>query len=249
MNQWSFDRLTRDLAGVSTRRRFLGLAGVGAGSLALAGVFNGLSRTAEQADAQDASPTPTAIIMPSAIMSDGRCGLPFELAVRQGPSEGTEVRGMLVFSLDDDGTVTGALLGKEGEVATVTGQAVGQAVALRFDLGGEDVVFGSGSSLGEFAMCNITDMGGSAVGPKAGDLGDWRQGRVNLLELPEPICIQGQPCPTEPPERPEPTRPLPPDITSCDPLSAESCVEVCGASGLAPSASACVGYCAEVLQC
>lgn len=249
MNERNFDRLTRDLAGVSTRRRFLGLAGASAGGLALAGAFGGLTRTAEHVDAQDASPTPTAVILPSAIMSDGRCGLPFELAIRQGPSEGIEVRGMFVFSLDEDGTIRGVLLGKEGEVATVTGQAIGEAVALRFDLGGEDVVFGSGASLGELAMCNVTDMGGSAVGPKPGDLGDWRQGRVNLLDLPEPLCIQGQPCPTEPPERPEPTRPLPPEITGCDPLSAESCVEVCGASGLASSAAGCVGYCAEVLQC
>lgn len=252
MNERRFDGFARELAGSTTRRRLLGLVGVGASGLALAGIASTGSPSTQEANAQETSATPTAVALPSAMLSDGTCGVPFELEVRQGPSAGTVVSGILSLAVDADGTTIGWLRAGNGEVATVTGQINGQAVALRFDLGGEDVVFGTGSSVGELAACAVTDMGGSAVGPKPGDFGDWRQARVNLIDLPEPLCIEGQPCSEEPtvrPEPPEPTRPLPPDITGCDPLSAESCIEVCLGAGLAAGGAGCLGYCAEVLQC
>lgn len=249
MNERRFDRFARDLAVASSRRRFLGLAGAGAGGVALASLMGTTSRGASPALAQEPSPTPTAVALPSAKLSDGSCGIPFELEVRQGPSAGTRVGGILALTVADDGSATGVLRSGDGEIATVIGQVNGQAVALRFDLGGESVVFGTGLSVGQLAACAVTDMGGSAVGPNPGDLGDWRQARVNLSDLPEPICAVGLPCPTPRPERPEPTHPLPPDITSCDPLSVESCAEVCLASGLASGGAGCIGYCAEVLQC
>lgn len=249
MNGRYFDRIARELAGDSSRRSFLGLVGKSAGSVALTAAIATLFEGPKLAGAQEASPTPTSVALPSAMLRDGRCGVPFELAIRQGPSAGTTISGILAVAIASDGSATGSLMSGDGEVATVTGQIDGQAVALRFDLGGDDVVFGTGVSLGSLGTCTVSDMGGSAVGPKPGDLGDWRQARVDLIDLPEGFCIVGQPCPPDRPDRPEPTHPLPPDITGCDPLSAESCIDVCLGAGLQPSGGACLGYCSEILQC
>jgi hypothetical protein len=100
------------------------------------------------------------------------CSVPFEAAVRRGPSLGLALVGVLGFDVDDAGGLTGILVQADATTVPVVGQATGRAIALIFTLGEGRVLFGVGTAATDVRSCP-TILGGPLVGPAPGDTGDW----------------------------------------------------------------------------
>ncbi|MCA9839660.1 MAG: hypothetical protein KC422_22325 [Trueperaceae bacterium] len=120
--------------------------------------------------------------------SEYQCMTAFEATIHEGPSAGTTLIGKLGFAVDDAGMLSGMLYNDEGSIVAngalevadnqlpVMGQVNGLAVNLAIPLGGENYVFGVGTSTMSLADCQGIYqgvMGGPAVGPASGDQGDW----------------------------------------------------------------------------
>ncbi len=102
------------------------------------------------------------------------CRGEFEATVHQGPNAGLELIGELEMNIEETGSVSGTLIGEDGEVPVV-GQADGRAINLVFDLGDGRKVFGVGAAEEDLRECE-GDFGGPLEGPDSGDLGGWRAG-------------------------------------------------------------------------
>ncbi|MEZ4632957.1 MAG: hypothetical protein R2880_19970 [Deinococcales bacterium] len=117
-----------------------------------------------------------------------QCQTAFEATIHEGPSAGITLMGILGFSVDDMGMLTGMLYNDEGPLVAsgslevednqlpVMGQINGLAVNLAIPLGDENYIFGVGTATMSLADCQGEyqgAMGGPAVGPASGDRGDW----------------------------------------------------------------------------
>lgn len=107
------------------------------------------------------------------------CLIDFEATVRQGPSSGVTLLGVLDFKVDEAGVLYGKLMQKDGSELLVAGQVEGRAVHLVFDLGDEQNVFGVGTAKVRITndTCGLA-LGGPFVGPAPGDAGDWLAKRL-----------------------------------------------------------------------
>ena len=107
------------------------------------------------------------------------CEVNFEATVRQGPSSGVALAGILDFKVDASGDLGGKLRGPDGSEIPAAGQVDGRAIHLVFDLGDEQTVFGVGAARGEITndTCGLA-LGGPFVGPQPGDMGDWLARKV-----------------------------------------------------------------------
>jgi hypothetical protein len=244
MDQHRFGLWTRMLAERTGRRAML---------LRSATALIGLGGAAAMFRGAGATQTPEPEIPVSKATADGQCVMPFEVAVRQGPSAGTTVRGLLFLSVDDEGVASGSLAAHGGIDADVSGQVTGDAVSLRFALQNGALLYGTGVVNGDLLSCVVYDMGGPAVGPAEGDLGDWRTGSITIdPDLPT-FCLLGdptcQPEPTPRPERPPTEVPLPEPPSSCQSEPFLGCLYTCGSSLLRRSSAECLDYCIQVFQC
>lgn len=106
-----------------------------------------------------------------AAQQGGSCNGPFEASVRTGPNAGMNLAGDLQLSFDNQGRLSGTLVLNDGSKIGTSGQTVGQAISLLFDVGGEKI-FGVGTLESDLQMCTGVS-GGPLTGPKAGDGGDW----------------------------------------------------------------------------
>lgn len=100
------------------------------------------------------------------------CTMDFEASVRQGPDAGILLVGNLSFKIDGNGRLSGALVTKDGRQIAASGQTVGQAISLIFNLDTDQHIFGTGTLEHDVQECSGV-MGGSLTGPNAGDSGDW----------------------------------------------------------------------------
>lgn len=103
----------------------------------------------------------------------------FEASVHQGPSAGWGVVGRLVYTVAENGELTGTLTTDDNSLTLpVIGQMNGHAISLAFDLGqAEDAdyhlyIYGTGVSISNAGDCTGL-LGGGLVGPMSGDSGDW----------------------------------------------------------------------------
>ena len=103
------------------------------------------------------------------------CAGPFEASIYQGPDADTSFHGTLALTIEESGSTTGTFTLGDGTAVNVTGQIMGRAVSLVFDMGNDDFIFGTGASLNSFDGCN-TYAGGPLVGPSGGSSGDWALG-------------------------------------------------------------------------
>jgi hypothetical protein len=101
------------------------------------------------------------------------CVVPFEIAVRHGPSAGLSLEGVLALTIEHDGAIKRASFAvPDRPEIPVVGQANGRAINLFFDLGDEGMLFGVGTAQYDIRECR-GPMGGPFTGPLPGDLGDW----------------------------------------------------------------------------
>jgi hypothetical protein len=113
------------------------------------------------------------------LSEDGICRLEFESTVRVGASrlggDRTAVtRGTLELDIGDNGGIgegMGRLVLENGQEFPVLGQAPGQSVTFRIDLDGQTLI-GVGVGNERTSDC-LGVYSGRAIGPAAGDLGDW----------------------------------------------------------------------------
>lgn len=106
------------------------------------------------------------------------CSMRFEATVGAGPNAGLVLIGNLVFEVSDDGQLPqGWLIPDTGAPIPVSGQITGRSIGLLFDLGDENVIFGTGIADGNLMECAGSwdgELGGPFAGPDTGDLGDWK---------------------------------------------------------------------------
>jgi hypothetical protein len=102
-----------------------------------------------------------------------RCSGAFEATVHQGPDAGLAVSGALQVQIDASGHLSGALVRSDGVQVIASGQTIGQAINMLFDLGNDQQLFGVGTLSTDLHMCQGVG-GGPLTGPKPGDSGDWR---------------------------------------------------------------------------
>lgn len=156
------------------RRQALRL-GFGAGGAALLTAATArlapLTARAQQDEDEIGEASSAGVALPEGAVS---IALPFEFAVRQGPSAGLSISGVLTLVLEASGTVSrGVMTDEEGnELATATGQVTGRAISLAFTLPDGRVLYGTGTSRGDLRM-GAFELGGPLVGPEPGDAGDW----------------------------------------------------------------------------
>lgn len=102
------------------------------------------------------------------------CQVDFEAAVRQGPSTGLMLQGLLDFKVNASGTLHGVLLQSDQSQILAAGQVDGRAIHLVFVVGDQKFVFGVGTTLNQIENdeCGVA-LGGPFVGPEPGDSGDW----------------------------------------------------------------------------
>jgi hypothetical protein len=105
------------------------------------------------------------------------CTLPLRVNVRQGPSAGTELFGLVHINIDDMGGAEGvyevvAPEAQMGEIPMV-GQITGRSVSLMFSVTDDTSIYGVGTSHEALTSNCNTAWGGPVVGPGEGDLGDW----------------------------------------------------------------------------
>jgi hypothetical protein len=251
MDGHRIDSLAREFARRSTRRRLLGRFGAAGAATALLGTT---VRAPAWAHNATAVATPASTGPASAVGKDGRCLLLFEATVRQGPSKGKGVVGVLALAVDASGQIDGELLRGHGGRNRVVGQTVGRAINLLIDLGDGQILYGVGTADSDVAACQIGDLGGPLVGPAPGDAGDW-----TIVTNRPCIGIQGQqiPCPGGGLGQPTPISGggggggtvLGGDggpTTPCTQIALDNCNYVCNASHLSGN---CDTYCAEALFC
>ena len=121
-------------------------------------------------------------------LAQTECTMAFEVTVHEGPSAGLILAGILNFSIDENSALTGTLTREDGPIMNssmemgdsslpVTGQVNGQGVNLLFVLNEDLALAGIGTSSVDLRQCAEADdffVLGPAVGPQAGDQGDWR---------------------------------------------------------------------------
>jgi hypothetical protein len=112
-----------------------------------------------------------------AAAAEGDIVLAFEGEVDEGPSEGTELAGILTLTPAANGALSGSLDTGAGDPIPVTGTLGGGNVSVAFDLPGDAVIFGIGTpnDKGGFS--------GAFVGPAAGDEGEWESQPLVSLTL------------------------------------------------------------------
>lgn len=245
MDGTRIDRFAKIMAIGGSRRSLF--KGAGASGLALGAASLARPRGIR---AQDATPASDRGIA-SAMTADGLCGMLFEVAVRQGPSAGARLRGILKIGADATGAVTGTLMAADGTILPVVGQATGKAITLFFDGGTAGQLYGVGVINGDLATCAISDMGGPVVGPAAGDSGDWAMIKKRVPE--GKVCLLGDPfCnpDIQPPDNGGGGVMGPPfggtGTGTCSEGARASCKDTCMAANLSTD---CAGYCAEALFC
>jgi hypothetical protein len=101
------------------------------------------------------------------------CRGAFEATVHQGPNAGLAVTGNLQIQISPSGQLSGALVRSDGVQIIASGQTIGQAINMFFDLGNGQQLFGVGTLSNNIQMCQGV-AGGPLTGPKPGDSGDWR---------------------------------------------------------------------------
>jgi hypothetical protein len=227
MDNHRFDAVAKTLAAGTSRRSMVKRLGVGGVAAALVGATG-----RSVARAQDSA-------------TGELCLIPFEMAVRQGPSAGTKFSGVLAVKTDQEGRVDGTFVAGGGALATVAGQATGRAVTLVFDLGQNGVVYGVGGGDADFSSCRMRSLGGPLVGPLPGDAGDWALIRGRLTEIP-PVCLAGDPnCP------PEEVEPVPSPIPGGEVCPVEddvqTCIDICTGEGV--GGDTCSRNCRAALLC
>src|SRR4051794_4116583 len=82
------------------------------------------------------------------------CAMDFEATMRQGPDTGTALVGHLNFTIDASGRLSGALVTKDGRQIGASGQTVGQAISLIFNLDTDQHIFGVGTLEHEMRECS-----------------------------------------------------------------------------------------------
>lgn len=107
----------------------------------------------------------------SSAQGGGSCSGPFEASVRSGPNAGLSVAGDLQLQFDGEGRLSGALVLNDGQRIGASGQTVGQAISLLFDVSGQKI-FGVGTLEMNLQSCKGIS-GGPLTGPQPGDNGDW----------------------------------------------------------------------------
>ena len=141
--------------------------------------------TTPSAEISTLASTPTQPLTTTAAQQGGQgygepgplhCSMAFEATVRQGPSTGLALAGLLDFSLAAGGSLTGTLTLKDQTEAQVVGQVNGRAINLIVHPP-KAFVFGVGTAFEPIAgeACGKI-LGGPFVGPKPGDTGDWLAG-------------------------------------------------------------------------
>ncbi len=164
MDGRKFNTLSQMFATRNSRRSFLkhgSAVALGAGLLATGG---------STLAAQEATPE-----MPE-VPADAPCVLPFDVAIRQGPSAGTDLLGYLALITDETGASSGAFVTEDEQTLPVVGQINGHAVNLMFTPAAGPPIFGVGTSAVDLSTCHgalYSPGGGPLVGPNAGDSGDW----------------------------------------------------------------------------
>ena len=115
--------------------------------------------------------------------------LPLALTVRQGPSAGLHLEGLLALRITESGAIDRGVFvpiqdGQPGDPIGVVGQSTGRAVNLLFQLPAGPV-YGIGTAIDDLrraaglfdpntgTMSQPFPLGGSFVGPQDGDQGDW----------------------------------------------------------------------------
>lgn len=148
------------------------------------GELGSWSATTGESAASAGQPTteqasPTAQTDELGLGPDGICRMEFQSTVRVGPSrlggDRTAVtRGILELDIGDAGGIgegMGRLVLDNGRTYPVLGQAPGQSVAFRIDLGGQSII-GVGVGDERTSDC-VGTYSGRSIGPADGDLGDW----------------------------------------------------------------------------
>ncbi len=92
--------------------------------------------------------------------------------IQQGPSTGLTLNGDLRVTIDSANRLQGTLTRETGSPLTVTGQIVGLAIHLSFELGDNNAVLGVGTLQHDISNPQGT-AGGLLTGPQPGDSGDW----------------------------------------------------------------------------
>src|SRR6266545_5409727 len=110
---------------------------------------------------------------PAASQAPQSCRGAFEATVHQGPDAGLSVTGDLQIAIDPSGHITGALVRSDGLQVVASGQTVGQAISMVFQLAKDQTIFGVGALTDDPRICTGVG-GGPLTGPKPGDSGDWR---------------------------------------------------------------------------
>jgi hypothetical protein len=143
---------------------------LGVGGAALLGTSTSV-RSARRALAQDGEGEGEAVPLPAGAV---QLVMPFEFAVRQGPSAGLTGSGTLSLVIEPSGAVGRGVMTNDdgGFVAAVVGQITGRAVNLAFTLEDGRVLYGVGTSRGDLRM-GVFELGGPLVGPEQADAGDW----------------------------------------------------------------------------
>lgn len=108
----------------------------------------------------------------AATTTSQQCTGTFEATVHQGPDAGLSVVGDLKLQIDPSGTITGVVSEKDGTQIVTSGQTIGQAISLLFDVGGGKHIFGVGTLEKDRHECKGV-VGGPMSGPRSGDSGDW----------------------------------------------------------------------------
>ncbi|MBF2055161.1 MAG: hypothetical protein IGS03_17055 [Candidatus Sericytochromatia bacterium] len=115
----------------------------------------------------------------------------FEATVRSGPSQGTQLTGLLTFKTLANGQLENAkLISATGETIAVDGQIVNGRASLNFRLADGGVVAGTGEFENRQNLCAGT-LTGPLTGPQPGDSGDWlgdADGTAPVPDMPGTIA-------------------------------------------------------------
>lgn len=170
------------LLGLTGCQPVMPINGVAVGDTAQTAIHTSTTMTGTTAEASAGSGQPGPV----------HCLIDFEATVRQGPSSGVALLGVLDFKVDGAGVLYGKLMQKDGGELLVAGQVEGRAVHLVFDLGDEQNVFGVGTAKAQITndTCGLA-LGGPFVGPAAGDSGDWLAKRLGGNPGSTPACDVG----------------------------------------------------------
>ena len=99
----------------------------------------------------------------------------FEFHVRQGPSAGLDLSGLIMLQADATGALKGVWTLADQTTVTIVGQATGRAINLLLTLPDGRVVFGVGTADRAWGD-RVSIIGGVGTGPEPGDMADWLVG-------------------------------------------------------------------------